>query len=106
MGAPQRTAGRLDAALAVAVRVLLALVIVLFAGWAGGLRGGAGRAAGTAAGCAVAALVLLMERRILSACRRHAGPLALAAALLYVALLGAAAVSELLDLGWFDWLGI
>ena len=104
MSAERSCAGRVDAALGVAVRILLAAVFTLGGAWAAGViplfRGKA--PLGAAAGFAVIAAALLREKSLAAFWERHRAALSLAGLFLYVAALSAATWSELFNLGWFD----
>lgn len=104
MTAGRSCAGRVDAALGIAVRLLLVAVFTLGGAWAaGGVPFLGGKAlVGAAAGFAVIAVALVREKSLAAFWERHRGALSLAGFFLYVAVLAAATWSELFNLGWFD----
>ena len=96
---------KLDAVLGVILRVLLALVFALAgASLMSNVPSWGGAPAGVAIGLLVIAIALLKEKAIVGFLKEYKSTLALAGLILYVAVLGLAAYSELLNLGWFNWL--
>jgi len=100
----RRPEGLLDGILGGAIRVFLVMLFSL-----GGAAAAAGLCPGhnvwpygAACGLAVIVAVLVNESKIKGFCSRHAAPLILAAFTVYIAVLGAAAYSEIFSRGWFD----
>lgn len=97
-------AGFLDAALGVVIWLLIAVICAAAGAWAARAVPflGGRTSACAAAGGAAAAAVFGARRRLAAFAERRRTALFLAGMFVYVAVLAAAAWSELFNLGWFD----
>lgn len=95
---------RLGTILGIAIRLLLAAVVILGGAWAASTLAGTRGRYGAALGLALIVTALAREKALLGFCRRNASLLIAVGFSLYVVILGLATYSELFDLGWFNWL--